>query len=454
MAETNSREEELLRRIQELELENEVLKKKVAEVGVTNINQSQVEEYDAKYPKIDENFCLDEYKRYGRQMIVPEFGSLKSQIKLKNSSILVVGAGGLGCPALLYLSAAGIGKIGIVDDDIVDISNLHRQVLHTTDSIGMFKCDSAKKYICKLNPHVIVKTYPVRLHNDNAFDIVNDYDIVLDCTDTPAIRYLINDVSVLCRKTIVSGSGLKSDGQLSILNFNNEGPCYRCFYPKPPSAESITTCSDGGVIGPCIGLLGVSMAVETIKVLTGFYTKDNFKPFLSMYTGYPQQLFRVFKMRGRLDKCSVCGSFPTVSKEAILNNEIDYVAFCGKVDSNVLTPEDRITVQQFSDIVTRQSKAPVLLDVRTKEQFQIAKLPNSINIEWDPTFKKLESLDKYLPEDFDKDTDPVFVVCRYGNDSQLATRKMKQELDFKNAKDIIGGLNKWSDIVNPKFPKY
>ncbi|KAK6460514.1 adenylyltransferase [Scheffersomyces coipomensis] len=434
--------DELLSRIKELELENEKLKQVSKPSHVSSDSQTL-------YPKVDEYFSLDEYKRYGRQMIVTEFGSLPSQIKLKKSSILVVGAGGLGCPALLYLSAAGIGKIGIIDDDIVDISNLHRQVLHTTDNVGMYKCDSAKKYISRLNPHVTVETYPFRLSNDNAFEIISKYDLVLDCTDAPAARYLINDVSVLCGKTIVSGSGLKSDGQLSILNFENFGPCYRCFYPKPPAPESVTSCSDGGVIGPAIGLVGLTMAIETIKVLTDYYTKDNFKPFLAQYTGYPHQQIRQFKMRNRKPDCGVCGDSPQIDQSTIESNAINYAAFCGKFDPNVLDAKYRINVKQLHDI-----KNPILIDVRPKEQFQITKLPNSINIQWDPIFKKLDSIDDYLPSDFNKELDEVYVICRYGNDSQLAAKKLIEEFKFPTVKDVIGGLNQWSDQIDPKIPKY
>lgn len=441
--------DELLSRIRQLELENDSLKQQVG-LSIKKSTPDSSSDYDAKFPKIDDNFSLDEYKRYGRQMIVPKFGSLSSQIKLKNSLILVVGAGGLGCPALLYLSAAGIGEIGIIDDDTVDTSNLHRQVLHSTETVGAYKCESAKSYINKLNPHVKVHTYPFRLSNENAFEIVAKYDVVLDCTDTPATRYLINDVSVLCGKTIVSGSGLKTDGQLSILNFENTGPCYRCFYPTPPSPDSVTSCSDGGVIGPVIGLVGVTMAVETLKILTGFYSKDTFKPFLTMYSGYPQQQLRVFKMRNRQPSCAVCGNTPLISRTSVENSEIDYSAFCGKVNPNILEQKHRVDVHGYNETIGTRA---VLLDVRPKEQFQITKLSNSINIPWDPTFKKLDSVESYLPETFDKENDKIYVICRYGNDSQLATKKLL-DLGFTNVKDIIGGLNKWSDEIDAKIPKY
>lgn len=438
MTESN---EELLARIRALELENNQLKQ---ELG----HESTTKEVSLENSRTE--LSLEEYVRYGRQMIVPQFGSLPSQLKLKQSKILVVGAGGLGCPSLLYLAAAGIGEIGIIDHDTVEISNLHRQVLHTTNNVGKFKCESAKEYLNKLNPHVYIKTYPFKLTSDNAFDIIEQYDLVLDCTDAPAIRYLINDVSVLCGKTIVSGSGLKTDGQLSILNFDNYGPCYRCFYPQPPSAESVTSCSDGGVIGPAIGLVGITMAIETIKLLTNFYSKDNFQPFLTIYSGYPLQQLRMFKMRNKQNNCQVCGDKPKITKEVIQSNQIDYVAFCGKPNYNVLSKENRITVNEYNESGT----SSILIDVRPKEQFEIVHLPNSINIPWDTKFKNLDDLDGLIPSSFNKDNDQAFVVCRYGNDSQLAASKMINNMGFGNVKDIIGGLNMWSNKIDPNFPKY
>lgn len=441
-------ESDIRQRLEQLELENSRLKQENASLKQSlpqPVNSSQ------DFTKIDANFSLDEYKRYGRQMIVPEFGSLKSQIKLKNSKILVIGAGGLGCPAILYLSAAGVGKIGIVDDDTVEVSNLHRQVLHTTDNVGMFKCESAKKYVNKLNPHVEVETYACRLSNSNAFDIIRQYDLVLDCTDTPATRYLINDVSVICSKTIVSASGLKSEGQLTILNFNNKGPCYRCFHPNPPKPETVTTCADGGVIGPAIGLVGITMAMETIKLLTGFYTDNNFVPFLSQYSGFPQQTLRVFKMRGRQKTCAVCGDSSSITEQSITLNAIDYASFCGKINPNVLDNQFRITPKELQE---NRDARTVLLDVRPKEQFEITALANSINIPWNPDLIKAESIDQYLPDAFSKEADKVIVICRYGNDSQVAAKKLIEEFNFANVLDVKGGINRWSDEIDPTVPKY
>lgn len=391
---------------------------------------------------------LEEYRRYGRQMIVPGFSSLEGQLRLKKLKILVVGAGGLGCPALLYLCGAGIGSIGIVDNDTVDVSNLHRQVLHTTEKVGMLKCESAKLYLNKLNPNVEVIPHPTRLTNENAFQIVSQYDLVVDCTDTPATRYLINDVSVICRIPIVSGSGVKADGQITVLNFANSGPCYRCFYPKPPKPESVSTCGDAGVLGPAIGLTGVALAVETIKVITGYYG-DTFKPFLAMYSAFPQQNMRLFKMRGRQANCVSCGT-KEITRDAIESGRIDYAAFCGTLSSNGLPESSRISAKELK---LKLPQNPVVIDVRPKEQFNMVSLPGLVNIPWEYNLANKDNIDDYLPPNIDKNTSEVLVICRYGNDSQLATRKL-MDMGFQDVKDVKGGINKWSTDVDPNFPVY
>ncbi|KAI3402678.2 cnxF [Candida oxycetoniae] len=401
--------------------------------------------------KVDEYFTLDEYKRYGRQMIVPQFGSLSAQKKLQRAKVLVVGAGGLGSPLLQYLSAAGVGTIGIIDNDTVDTSNLHRQIIHTTETLGCYKCDSAKSYINRLNPHTDVKCFAERLTHDNAFDIIDQYELILDCTDHPAIRYLISDVCVILGKTVVSGSGLKAEGQFTILNFKNFGPCYRCFYPDPPSPAFVVSCSDGGVIGPAIGIVGVAMAMEAIKVLTDFYTVDNFHPFLASYSAYPSQNMRSFKMRSKQASCISCGNSPTITKECIKEGRLDYATFCGRQIFEQLDASHRVSVQQYATIHNAGNKH-ILIDVRPKEQFEITSLPGSINIAWEPEFRKLDSIEKYLPPNTNK-CDPIYVICRFGNDSQLAAAKLLR-MGYEQTKDIIGGLNKWTDDIDQSIPKY
>ncbi|CDO95063.1 unnamed protein product [Kluyveromyces dobzhanskii CBS 2104] len=400
---------------------------------------------------------LDEFKRYGRQMIVDETEGLKGQLKLKNSSVLVVGAGGLGCPSLPYLAGAGIGKIGIVDNDIVDTSNLHRQVLHDSTKVGMFKCESAKQVLNKLNPHVSVTTYPVRLSNANAFDIFEDYDVILDCTDTPMARYLISDVAVNLGKPVVSASALRTEGQLSIFNFANSGPCYRCFYPTPPAPTSVSSCQEGGVLGPCVGLVGVAMVVETLKLLLGVYTIENFKPFLLQYSGFPDQTLRKFKMRGRREDCPASGSNKTVTRKAIESGEIDYHSFCGSRNYNVLKEDDRITVKKFEEEYRNSSnnKPYFLLDVRPSLHYSISHLPDTHNItvnELRDLQPELEELQTKIPH-ISKDSE-VLVICRYGNDSQLATQLLKDKFKLKDVRDIKGGFFKYIDEINPSLPKY
>ncbi|RLV88489.1 Adenylyltransferase and sulfurtransferase UBA4 [Meyerozyma sp. JA9] len=422
-----------LHELQRLRAENEQLKAELAS------KQHQPRQNDVKSYK---GLSFEEHRRYGRQMIVSEFGSLQSQLKLKQCRTLVVGAGGLGCPSLMYLVGAGVGTIGIVDDDVVDETNLHRQVLHSTTSVGRLKCESAKSYLQTLNPNVNITTYPVRLSNKNAFEIFAHFDLVLDCTDAPASRYLINDVAVYFNIPVVSGSGLRTEGQLSVFNYEN-GPCYRCFYPDPPPANSVTSCSEGGVLGPVIGLLGTAMAVEAIKVITGFY-HDNFKPFLTMYSAYPQQTFRVFKMRGRQKTC-LCNH---ITKQAI--ESIDYSEFCGTLGPvNVLSDEHRISVHDYN---SARNSDHVLVDVRPKEQFEVSTFPGAVNIPWDSVLSKTTTIDNIDNVDNVELEKPIYVVCRYGNDSQLATKKLL-EMGY-NAKDIRGGVSRWYAEVDQNIPFY
>lgn len=400
---------------------------------------------------------LDEFQRYGRQMIVEETEGLDGQMKLKNAKVLVVGAGGLGCPALPYLAGAGVGTIGIVDDDIVDISNLHRQVLHDSTKVGTLKCQSAKQVLNKLNPHVDIVTYPVRLSNDNAFNIFDGYQIVLDCTDTPMTRYLVSDVAVMLGITVVSASALRTEGQLSILNFANKGPCYRCFYPTAPAPTSVSSCQEGGVLGPCVGLIGVAMAVETIKLILGTYTEDNFEPFLMQYSGFPRQTMRTFKMRGRKSDCACCGKSPTITRQAIESGLINYQAFCGSRHYNVLVEEERISVNTFEKEYMQRgaSKKHILLDVRPNLHFSISHLPNTYNISvkdlrnMEGDFNKLKQVIPIIEK-----TSELLVMCRYGNDSQLATRLLKDQFQIGNVRDIKGGYFKYIDDINPELPKY
>lgn len=410
---------------------------------------------------MSDSLTNEEFSRYGRQMIVQGISSrdpIEHQLLLKNSKVCVIGAGGLAAPCLSYLAGAGVGEIGIVDDDVVETSNLHRQIIHSTSKRGELKCDSARKFINDLNPHVRVRTHPVRLSNDNAFETIAPYDVILDCTDTPMTRYLASDVAVLLGKTLVSASGVNTEGQLVILNFANIGPCYRCFHPKPPPPNTVSSCSMNGVIGACIGLVGTMQAVETLKVLQKVYTTENFEPFMLQYSGYTDQSLRRFRMRGRRRDCVACGDSPTITRERIERHEINYFTFCGSRDYNVVDSSERITPREFH---AKYSSSParqcVVIDVRPESHYRISNLnthqvtniPLATLTSMNGDIHKLKEIVPEISENSE-----VVVLCRYGNDSRLATRELKDKFGITNTKDVIGGFFAYIDQVEPSIPKY
>ncbi|KAJ3032053.1 hypothetical protein HDV00_008004 [Rhizophlyctis rosea] len=364
-----------------------------------------------------------EIARFSRQLLMPEIG-VQGQLNLLNSSVLVVGAGGLGAPVIMYLAAAGIGRLGIVDYDAVEASNLQRQIIHDETKVGVPKAESAKMTVEKLTSFCECTTHNVVFDSSNALPIIQKYDIVVDATDNVATRYLLNDACILSGKVLVSGSALRMDGQLTVYNYQG-GPCYRCIFPKPPPPETVTNCSDGGVLGVVFGT------------------------------------FRQIKLRGRNTECAVCGDNPSI-KELI-----DYVQFCGAAATDktpsqrILTAEERVSCQSYYDLV-EANEPHVLLDVRETVQYNICALPGSIHIPWKDLEKRIDEVQ--VAASNTKITDsplsntaeshlPVYVVCRLGNDSQLAVQLLKQR-GLKDVKDIVGGLERWARDVDPTFPTY
>ncbi|KAF8318414.1 hypothetical protein DL93DRAFT_383935 [Clavulina sp. PMI_390] len=457
-------------------------------------------------------FSLQEYRRYGRQMILDGFG-LPSQLKLKNSSVLVIGAGGLGCPALQYLSAAGIGTLGIVDHDVVEVSNLQRQILHTDSRIGWLKADSAEAAIKSINPYIVTKTYPVHLNTTNAVEIMSQYDLVLDCTDNPSTRYLISDTSRALCIPLVSGAAMRYDGQLCTYNRGPEGPCYRCIFPMPPKPESVGTCEDVGVLGVVTGVVGTLQAMEAIKLIISadppgeWKTSRSFnimihiesfgppeqappKPTMLLFSALSTSPFRTVKIRGRSPSCKTCSMNPEDLREEI--SHTDYVAFCGGSGESapaagVRIEETRITAQELKDMISKGPNPPTLIDTRPPVEFGICHLPNSTNIPLaqilaDP----LAALGNHniplpvpalaaptLPMSPPINTAPsdILFVCRRGKDSQVAAVALRKALasvpapipssagesDVKvplNVRDVRGGLTSWSRTVDPSFPMY
>ncbi|TFB00307.1 Adenylyltransferase and sulfurtransferase uba4 [Trichoderma ghanense] len=414
-----------------------------------------------------------EYERYSRQMIVPNFG-LKGQLNIKNAKVLLVGAGGLGCPAAAYLAGAGVGTLGLVDGDAVEVSNLHRQVAHSTARVGMMKVDSAVAYLKGLNPTITYHAHATHLTPQNAEEIVSQYDVVLDCTDHPTSRYLISDICVLLSKPLISASAFQTSGQLIVLNNPpGRGPCYRCVFPKPPPPESVVGCGEGGIVGPVVGVMGVLQALEAIKLLVrgdhhhrlksvdGTEEEEDGQKQVGMllFSGMGDVPFRTVRMRGKRKGCFACAGDDSALTLAELKNSMDYVQFCGVNEPvKLLRPEERISVAEYERI-SREKRAHVLLDVREKEHFELCSIPGSVNVPISRFTARREGmgLDGLIPggELLPPDA-PIYVVCRVGNDSQIAAKKLKDwGVDRDGERfvgDVLGGLRAWKDGVDPSLP--
>lgn len=391
----------------------------------------------------------DEIARYSRQIILPNFG-VTGQLKLKNGSVLIVGAGGLGCPSSLYLVGAGVGKLGIVDYDDVEMNNLHRQLLFKERDIGQPKAVAAANSLHELNSRTEIVTYCVQLSSENALKIIDEYDVVVDATDNVATRYLLNDACVLAKKPLVSGSALQLEGQLTVYNYR-DGPCYRCLYPTPPPPEAVTNCGDGGVIGAVTGVIGALQAIETIKIILG-QGEGIMASRLLLFDGETCS-FRNVKLRGKNVKCNVCSSTPTITAL------IDYEQFCGSKatdkDSHLslLTKDERIMVTDYKRLVYERQHH-VLIDVRSPNEFEICHIGNSINIPI-KVFQSEKTASTVIDEVAQKDC-PVYVVCRRGNDSQIVAKLLKEKLGNTghDVKDLVGGLHSWARNVDKDFPVY
>ncbi|CAI2175944.1 18088_t:CDS:2 [Funneliformis geosporum] len=402
-----------------LKEENELLKIRVKELEEKLEHNSKISEptksdkVPAKANLKNNDLSLDEYTRYGRQLILPGFGK-SGQLKLKNTSILIVGAGGLGAPVAIYLAAAGVGKLGIIDYDTVEKSNLQRQVIHNESREGVSKAQSARMTIEELNSLCQCVAYDILLDSSNALEIIEKYDIVIDATDNVATRYLLNDACVMAGIPLVSGSALRMDGQLTIYNYKG-GPCYRCLFPKPPPPESVLNCSDGGVLGVVTGVIGCLQALQAIKIATDMNGGPHNLLIFSA-TSYP--LFRSMKLRPKKEDCALCGERPSITEL------IDYVQFCG---SGALDKSPTVNVLGYEDRIEPKVRK---------------NLPNSINIPLNDLPNKIEEVKKSLEK-----------LNTPGNDSQHAVNILKNVLKGE-IKDIIGGLYKWSLDVDQEFPIY
>ena len=384
----------------------------------------------------------DEILRYSRHLILPEVG-MEGQRKLKAAKVLLVGTGGLGAPAALYLAAAGVGTIGLVDFDVVDVTNLQRQVIHGTSDIGRPKIVSAEESMKEINPYLNVVRHEVALTSENAMEILKDYDYVVDGTDNFPTRYLVNDACVLLKKPNVYGSIFRFEGQATVFaypggNGRDQGPCYRCLYPEPPPPGLVPSCAEGGVLGILPGTIGLIQATETVKLILGI--GDPLIGRLMLYDALGMK-FRELKLR-RDPACPVCGDAPTVTAL------IDYVQFCGMPHSEGPQPVQEVT---GGEIDAKGLKAKIdrgdkftLLDVREPHEYEIAKIPGSVLIPLGDVVKRAGELDK--------DAD-IVVHCKMGGRSAKAIEALKP-LGFKNLTNLKGGITAWSTDVDPSVPKY
>ena len=385
----------------------------------------------------------EEIKRYSRHLIMPEMG-VDGQRRLKGGSVLCVGAGGLGSPAAMYLAAAGVGRIGVVDFDVVDFSNLQRQIIHGTSDVGRSKLASAKDRLLDINPHIQVDTYEMALSSENALELFAPYDVILDGTDNFPTRYLTNDACVILGKPNAYGSIFRFEGQASVFAAK-DGPCYRCLYPEPPPPGLVPSCAEGGVLGVLPGVIGVIQATEAIKLLTGIG-----EPLVGRFLIYDalRMRFRELKLRKDPD-CPVCGTHPTVTRL------IDYEEFCG------LRPSVEAEAAEMAAAAARAASATeisalelkarldrgdklVIVDVREPNEYQINRIPGSVLIPLGEIPRRYAELDSEAE---------LVMQCKVGGRSAKAADYLRT-VGFKRVLNLTGGILDWVDKVDPSQPKY
>lgn len=379
-------------------------------------------------------FSKEELSRYDRHIIIPDFG-FEGQKKLKAAKVFVVGSGGLGSPALLYLAAAGVGTIGIIDFDVVDDSNLQRQVLFGVNEIGKLKVEAAKQRLEALNPHITIKIYNEQLTSKNALDIIKDYDVVADGTDNFPTRYLVNDACVLLGKPNVFASIFQFEGQVSVFNYRNKngelGPNYRDLYPAPPPPGLVPSCAEGGVLGVLPGIIGSLQALEVIKVITGVGEPLNGRFFIFDALNFETRTFRIKRNPAN----------PLNGKNPTIKELIDYEQFCGV--KAVEKPIKEITTKELYDLQVRGEDIQII-DVREPHEYEIA----NIGGELIPLSTVSANADKI---DHNK---KVIVHCKMGGRSAKAIRELEEKFGFTNLYNLKGGILGWIDEVQPELTKY
>ena len=381
------------------------------------------------------SLTIDEVRRYSRHLIIPDV-AMDGQKRLKNAKVLCIGAGGLGSPALMYLAAAGVGTLGIVEFDVVDESNLQRQIIHGQSDVGRSKAESARDSVREINPLIQVNVHELRLDSSNVLDVFSQYDLIVDGTDNFATRYLVNDACVLLGKPYIWGSIYRFDGQASVF-WAEHGPCYRCLYPEPPPPGMVPSCAEGGVLGVLCASIGSIQATEAIKVLTGVG-----EPLLGSLMVYEALEMNYRKIKVRKDpECAVCGEHPTVTEL------IDYEAFCGVVseEAQEAAAGSTITAAELKELL--DSDKPVyLVDVREPAEWEIVRIPGATLIPKDDILRG-EAL-AGLPQD-----KQIVMYCKTGVRSAETLAAVKRA-GFSDAVHVQGGVAAWINQVDPSLPVY
>lgn len=378
----------------------------------------------------------EETRRYGRQLILPEVG-VDGQRRLKAASVLLVGAGGLGSPLALYLAAAGVGRLGIADFDVVDASNLHRQLLHGSADLGRPKTESAKERLEAVNPNVEVVEHRERLDEHNALDLIGGYDVVADGSDNFGTRYLVNDACVMSGKTNVWGAVFQFEGQLSVFHHRG-GPCYRCLYPDPPPPGAVPNCAEAGVLGVLPGIIGLLQANEVLKILLA--AGDVMSGRMLLFDALAGS-FREVRLKRRPD-CPVCADRPRITE---LREAEGYcqVEPAEPTENAVSESPFSITVQEFQKLRS-EGKAPKLLDVRLSQELAIARLEDCIHIPLQELGQRFGELD---PDE------EIAVMCHHGVRSLQAVNFLRQQ-GFARPRNLEGGIDRWSLEIDPELPRY
>ncbi|MEO3813770.1 adenylyltransferase/sulfurtransferase MoeZ [Sphaerisporangium sp. B11E5] len=382
-----------------------------------------------------DELTVDEVRRYSRHLIIPDVG-MAGQKRLKNAKVLCVGAGGLGSPALMYLAAAGVGTLGIVDFDVVDESNLQRQIIHGQSDIGRLKAESAAASVREINPYVEVIIHNVALTTDNVMDIFAGYDLIVDGTDNFATRYMVNDAAVLLGKPYVWGSIYRFDGQASVF-WSEHGPCYRCLYPEPPPPGMVPSCAEGGVLGVLCASIGSIQVNEAIKVITGVG-----EPLVGRLMIYDALEMKYRDVKVRKDpECPLCGKNPSITEL------IDYEAFCGTIseEAQQAATGSTITAQELKEMQDRGDDI-FLVDVREQNEYEIVSIPGAVLIP-KGDFLRGTALER-LPND-----KKIVLHCKSGARSAEALAVLKSA-GFSDAVHVGGGVLSWVKTVDPSLPTY